>query len=236
MQSFRVREFVRAGTPDEVVEWRDMWLQRGLELLTALGLPAQSDVAADPFFGRGGKMLAASQREQKLKFEVLVPVISKENPTAVLLVQLPPGAFRRRLRASAPTTARSRTPRASASASSASSWRCSRRTASIREQLARRDVRARSGREPRREPRQSCRISTPASYQRAASLHADDRVWVEKNCYVDIWIEVMHALGLRSDGDAAVRASPSTSRATSGRSSSRRTTSCASSTASTCRS
>ena len=51
-----------------------MWLQRGLEILQGLGLPACSDVAADPFFGRGGKMLAASQREQKLKFEVLVPV------------------------------------------------------------------------------------------------------------------------------------------------------------------
>ena len=34
-----------------------------------------------------------------------------------------------------------------------------------------------------------------ATYQRHA-LHADDRVWVEKNCYVDIWIEVVHALGL----------------------------------------
>ncbi len=28
-------------------------------------------------------MLATSQKEQKLKFEVLVPVISKESPTAV---------------------------------------------------------------------------------------------------------------------------------------------------------
>lgn len=83
MQAFRVREFVRAGTPDIVVAWRDMWLQRGLELLQGLGLPARSDVAADPFFGRGGKMLAASQREQKLKFEVLVPVISESDPTAV---------------------------------------------------------------------------------------------------------------------------------------------------------
>ena len=63
MQSFRVREFVRVGTADEVVEWRDMWLQRGLEILQGLGLPARSDVAADPFFGRGGKMLAASQRD-----------------------------------------------------------------------------------------------------------------------------------------------------------------------------
>jgi len=32
------------------------------------------------------------------------------------------------------------------------------------------------------------------AYQRH-SLHADHRVWVEKNCYVDIWIEVIHAIG-----------------------------------------
>jgi len=82
MQSFRMREFIRAGSPDEVVEWRDMWLQRGLDLLRSLGLDANSDVAADPFFGRGGKMMATNQKEQRLKFEVLIPVISKENPTA----------------------------------------------------------------------------------------------------------------------------------------------------------
>lgn len=28
------------------------------------------------------------------------------------------------------------------------------------------------------------------------SLHADDRLWVEKNCYVDVVIELLHALGL----------------------------------------
>ncbi|HXX66613.1 MAG TPA: amino acid--[acyl-carrier-protein] ligase [Polyangiaceae bacterium] len=83
MQAFRVREFVRVGTPDVVVEWRDMWLERGVRLLQSLGLPAESDVASDPFFGRGGRMLAVSQKEQKLKFEVLVPVISLEKPTAV---------------------------------------------------------------------------------------------------------------------------------------------------------
>ncbi len=82
MQSFRVREFVRVGTPDQVVEWRDMWLQRGLTLLQSLGLPASSEVASDPFFGRTGKMMAISQKEQRLKFEVVVPVISAENPTA----------------------------------------------------------------------------------------------------------------------------------------------------------
>lgn len=35
----------------------------------------------------------------------------------------------------------------------------------------------------------------PASYQRH-SLHAEGCAWVEKNCYIDIWIEVLHAYGL----------------------------------------
>jgi hypothetical protein len=35
----------------------------------------------------------------------------------------------------------------------------------------------------------------PATY-RPSPLHADDRVWVEKNCYVDVFIELVHALGL----------------------------------------
>ena len=82
MQAFRVREYVACGPPDMVVRWRDTWLERGKRLLESLGLPAKADVATDPFFGKGGKMLAASQRELKLKFEVLVPVISTENPTA----------------------------------------------------------------------------------------------------------------------------------------------------------
>ncbi|HET6431955.1 DUF1839 family protein [Dyella sp.] len=34
----------------------------------------------------------------------------------------------------------------------------------------------------------------PLNYQRHA-LHAEDRVWVEKNCYFDVWIELIHALG-----------------------------------------
>jgi len=35
----------------------------------------------------------------------------------------------------------------------------------------------------------------PDRYQRHA-LHAEERDWVEKNCYIDIWIEVLHAQGL----------------------------------------
>jgi hypothetical protein len=33
-----------------------------------------------------------------------------------------------------------------------------------------------------------------SSYQRDP-LHWEDRVWVEKNCYIDIWIELVHAVG-----------------------------------------
>jgi seryl-tRNA synthetase len=83
MQAFRVREFVRVGTPKVVVAWRDMWLERGLTIMRSLGLPAKSEVANDPFFGRGARLLSASQREQQLKFEVTIPVISEEDPTAV---------------------------------------------------------------------------------------------------------------------------------------------------------
>lgn len=93
MQAFRVREYVRCGTADQVVQWRDTWLERGLALLESLGLPAAADVATDPFFGKGGKMLAASQRELKLKFEVLVPVISKDKPTACCSFNYHEGKF-----------------------------------------------------------------------------------------------------------------------------------------------
>lgn len=34
-----------------------------------------------------------------------------------------------------------------------------------------------------------------SSYQ-PHDLHARDRIWTETNCYVDVWIEVLHALGL----------------------------------------
>ena len=82
MRSFRIREFVRIGAPQVAVEWRDEWLKRGVVMLASLGLPVRTDVAADPFFGRAGRVLADSQLEQQLKFEVVVPITSEENPTA----------------------------------------------------------------------------------------------------------------------------------------------------------
>lgn len=34
----------------------------------------------------------------------------------------------------------------------------------------------------------------PAAYSRHA-LHGENRIWAETNCYVDLWIELLHALG-----------------------------------------
>jgi seryl-tRNA synthetase len=82
LQMFHQRELVRIGEPETVAAWRDAWRDRAVELLLSLGLDARFDVAADPFFGRSGRMLAASQREQALKFEILVPIAGDE-PTAV---------------------------------------------------------------------------------------------------------------------------------------------------------
>ena len=72
------------GTPDEVVSFRKKWLERGQEMIHTLQLPLNVDVANDPFFGRAGRVMASSQRDLGLKFELLVPVNSEENPTACL--------------------------------------------------------------------------------------------------------------------------------------------------------
>jgi seryl-tRNA synthetase len=82
LQMFHQREIVRIGEPEAVGAWRERWRERAVELLRGLGLDARLEVATDPFFGRSGRMLAASQREQELKFEVLVP-IAGDQPTAV---------------------------------------------------------------------------------------------------------------------------------------------------------
>jgi seryl-tRNA synthetase len=84
MQIFRQREYVRLGTPDQALAHRDYWLQRGQEMLRAVGLDATAVVANDPFFGRGGRVMAATQREQALKYELVVPVASTEKLTAVV--------------------------------------------------------------------------------------------------------------------------------------------------------
>jgi seryl-tRNA synthetase len=74
MQMFRMREYVRVGTPQQVETFRNMWMQRCQEFVGNLALPFEIDVANDPFFGRGGAIMSDAQRQQRLKFELLIPV------------------------------------------------------------------------------------------------------------------------------------------------------------------
>ena len=82
MQMFRMRENVRVGTAAQTLEFRELWMERGRKVIESFGLPFDVDVANDAFFGRTGKMLAANQRDEELKFELLVPINSREEPTA----------------------------------------------------------------------------------------------------------------------------------------------------------
>jgi seryl-tRNA synthetase len=84
LQSFRMREFVRIGSPEAIVEFRERWLARAPAIAADLGLPFSLEVANDPFFGRVGQMLAVSQRQQALKFELLIPYYAGATPTACM--------------------------------------------------------------------------------------------------------------------------------------------------------
>jgi seryl-tRNA synthetase len=84
LQAFRMREFVCIGNPDQAFDFRSRWLSRAEELARRLGLPHKIAPASDPFFGRVGKLAAMMQIEQALKFELLIPVNSEEEPTACM--------------------------------------------------------------------------------------------------------------------------------------------------------
>ena len=84
LQSFRMREYVCVGTPEQIADFRTRWMGRAQALAKELGLAYRIDQASDAFFGRGGKLMATSQIEQALKFELLVPVRSVEQPTACM--------------------------------------------------------------------------------------------------------------------------------------------------------
>ncbi|MBR0795993.1 amino acid--[acyl-carrier-protein] ligase [Bradyrhizobium jicamae] len=84
LQSFRMREYVCVGSADHVSEFRERWIVRAQEIARGLGLAFRVDYASDPFFGRVGQMMAVSQKQQSLKFELLVPLRSEERPTACM--------------------------------------------------------------------------------------------------------------------------------------------------------
>ena len=84
LQSFRMREYVCLGTPEQVDAFRRRWLAWAPDFAAQLELPCHIEQASDAFFGRGGKLMAMSQIEQALKFELLIPVRSVEKPTACM--------------------------------------------------------------------------------------------------------------------------------------------------------
>jgi seryl-tRNA synthetase len=84
LQSFRMREYVRIGSPDEITAFREGWMQRARGLADQLALPYAVDVANDPFFGRVGQIMAVSQLQQSLKFELLIPYYPTAKPTACM--------------------------------------------------------------------------------------------------------------------------------------------------------
>ena len=83
-QSFRMREYVCIGSAADVADFRDRWMAKAQVMAEMLGLSYTVDQANDPFFGRVGVMMAAVQKRDALKFELLVPVRSAEKPTACM--------------------------------------------------------------------------------------------------------------------------------------------------------
>jgi seryl-tRNA synthetase len=79
-----MREYVCIGTADDVAAFRARSIQRAQGIATNLGLSFRVDHASDPFFGRVGQMMAVSQKQQQLKFELLVPLRSEAQPTACM--------------------------------------------------------------------------------------------------------------------------------------------------------
>ena len=71
-----MREYVCVGTPEQIADFRSRWMGRAQALAKELGLAYRIDQAS--------KLMAVSQIEQALKFELLVPVRSVEQPTACM--------------------------------------------------------------------------------------------------------------------------------------------------------
>jgi seryl-tRNA synthetase len=88
LQSFRMREFVRVGSPEEVLEFRDDWIARGRRFAGELGLTHEVAPASDPFFGRTGQVMAVSQLQQSLKFELIAAMRPPEPRTACMSFNL----------------------------------------------------------------------------------------------------------------------------------------------------
>lgn len=82
LQMFRMHEHVRLTDAESAIAWREVWLHRSERFAASLGIEGRTELASDPFFGRGGTILAQGQREQRLKLEITMPIADR--PTAVI--------------------------------------------------------------------------------------------------------------------------------------------------------
>ena len=82
MLSFRQREQVFLGTEAQIEEHARRWTERSTAMFAALMLPAEFQLANDPFFGRIGRLTAQGQKAQRLKHEFVVPITDPEKPDA----------------------------------------------------------------------------------------------------------------------------------------------------------
>ena len=122
LQSFRMREFVRIGSPEQIVDFRDGWMARAQRSPTARTAATRSRRQRSVLRPRrpddGGQPV-----QQALKFELLIPSFDRAADRLHEL-QLSPRPFRPSLE-----HARRRVqlpiPAASPSASTAWPWRCS---------------------------------------------------------------------------------------------------------------
>jgi seryl-tRNA synthetase len=84
LQAFQMREWVCVGTAEQAIDFRAQWRSWAEGLAQRLAVPYRVAPASDPFFGRAGKLMAMSQLERSLKFELLIPVHAEELPTACM--------------------------------------------------------------------------------------------------------------------------------------------------------
>jgi seryl-tRNA synthetase len=84
LQSFRMREYVCIGAPDIVNRFGERWIPKAKRFAENLGLAYEIAPASDPFFGRVGQVMAISQLQQSLKFELLVALPSESRLTACM--------------------------------------------------------------------------------------------------------------------------------------------------------
>ncbi len=84
LQWFELFEHVTIGDRDKVVAFRTAWMERGRAIARLLELPHALEVANDPFFGRAGTLMSDAQRQQELKFELVIPINDGRPPTACM--------------------------------------------------------------------------------------------------------------------------------------------------------